>query len=82
MAQWVGIYLPVQGTRVRSLAGEDSHMPQSNWARVSQLLSLRSGARALQQEKPRQWEACAPLAATRESPRTERGPNTAKNKNK
>ena len=33
------------------------HMSRSNWARVPQLLSLRSRARALQQEKPPQWEA-------------------------
>ena len=30
VAQWVGICLPMQGTRVRSLAREDSHMPWSN----------------------------------------------------
>ena len=68
----------------------DSHMPQSKWARVPQLLSLHSGARepqllslcatttetfmprvrAPQQEKPPQWEACAP----------QQRPNAAKNK--
>ena len=45
-----------------------SYMPQSNWARVPQLLSPRAApteacaprARALQQEKPLQWEARAP----------------------
>ena len=52
-----------------------SHMPQSNWARAPQLLSLRSRAcepqllsphattteaHAPQQEKPTQWEAHAP----------------------
>ena len=45
-----------------------SHMPQSNEARVPQLLSLRAAttearaprARAPQQEKPPQWEARAP----------------------
>ena len=31
-----------------------SHMPRSNEARAPQLLSLRSGARALQQERPPQ----------------------------
>ncbi|KAJ8779945.1 hypothetical protein J1605_012114 [Eschrichtius robustus] len=43
----------MQGTRVRSLAREDSHMLQSGWVRVPQLLSLRCRARALQQERPR-----------------------------
>ena len=37
-----------------------SHMPQSNWAHVPQLLSLCSRAHALQQEKPPQWEAHRP----------------------
>ena len=37
-----------------------SHMPRSNYAHAPQLLSLRSRARALQQEKPPQWEARAP----------------------
>ena len=37
-----------------------SHMIQSDKACVSQLLSLRSGAHALQGEKPLQWEAQAP----------------------
>ena len=46
-----------------------SHMPQSNWAREPQLLSLRvwslcSATRGRDSEWP-------PLAATRESPRTE-----------
>ena len=36
-----------------------SHMPWSNKAHVPQLLSLCSRARALQQEKPCQWEAWA-----------------------
>ena len=35
-------------------------MPQSNSAHVLQLLNLCSGACALQQEKPPQWEARAP----------------------
>ena len=37
-----------------------SHMLRSNYACAPQLLSLRSKACALQQEKPPQWEACAP----------------------
>ena len=30
VAQWLGIRLPMQGTWVRALVQEDSHMPQSN----------------------------------------------------
>ena len=64
MVQWLRIHLPMQGTRVRALVWEDSHMPWGNYARVPQLLSLRSRAcepqllkpepraRAPQQEKP------------------------------
>ena len=62
-----------------------SHMPQSNKARMPQLLSLRATttearaprARAAQQEKPLQWEAHAPqqrvalLTATRDSTQPE-----------
>ena len=75
VAKWLRIRLPMQGTRVRSLVWEDptchrATKPVSHkyWARVPR-------ARALQQEKPLQWEArapqlrVAPLAATRESPR-------------
>ena len=40
VAQWLGICLPMQGTRVRALVWEDP-MPRSNWAREPQLLSLR-----------------------------------------
>ena len=73
--------LPANAGDLGSSPGQGrSHMPQSNWTRVPQLLSLRSGAcepqllslrattteahaprtRALQQEKPPQWEALAP----------------------
>ena len=66
MAQWIRIRLPMQETRIQSLIWEDSHMPQSNYAHVSQLLSLCSRAweqllkpecpkaHALQQQKPPQ----------------------------
>ena len=37
-----------------------SHMPRSDYVPEPQLLSLRSRAHAPQQEKPLQWEACAP----------------------
>ena len=55
-----------------------SHMPRSSWARQPQLLSLRiwslcSAAReAADSERPvHRDEEWPPLAATRESPRTE-----------
>ena len=55
-----------------------SHMPRSNWASESQLLSLRvwslcSATRGRDSERPahRNEEEWPPLAATRESPRTE-----------
>ena len=54
-----------------------SHMPRSNWAREPQLLSLRvwslcSATRGRDSERPaHRDEEWPPLAATRESPRTE-----------
>ena len=54
-----------------------SHMPRSNWAREPQLLSLRvwslcSATRGCDSERPaHRDEEWPPLAATRESPRTE-----------
>ena len=54
-----------------------SHMPRSNWAREPQLLSLRvwslcSATRGHDCERPvHHDEEWPPLAATRESPRTE-----------
>ena len=68
VAQWLRISLPMQGTWVWALVWEDSHMPQSSWARAPQLLSPHPTtaeahaprARAPQQEKPPQWEAHAP----------------------
>lgn len=68
-----------------------SHMPQSNYALVPQLLSLRSRA-----EKPQSLRPCTlePVStrgaiekrslctAPREGPVQEGGPSTAKNKNK
>ena len=72
-----------------------SHMPRSSWAREPQLLSLRvwslcpatggaaivKGPRtAMKSGPPHRDEEWPPLAATGESPRTNRRPNTAKNK--
>ena len=57
MAQWLRLHLPIQGTRVGSLAWEDptfhgatKPLSHNYWARVPR-------ARALQQEEPPQWEA-------------------------
>ena len=60
VAQWLGIRLPMQGTRVRAPVREDptchrAARPVSHnyWACVSR-------ACAPQRERPRQWKACAP----------------------
>ena len=60
VAQWLRVRLPMQGTRVRSLVREDltcrgATKPASHnyWAHAPR-------GRALQQEKPPQWEAHAP----------------------
>ena len=64
-----------------------SHMPRSNWAREPQLLSLRVWSLMLHNKRGRDSERPAhrdeewpPLATTRESPRTNQRPSTAKNK--
>ena len=46
----------MQGTWVQSLVQEDPTLPLSNWASVSQLLSLRSRASELQLLKPTHLE--------------------------
>ena len=53
-----------------------SHMPRSGWARAPQLLSLRvwslcSATREAAMRPAHRNEEWPPLAATRESPRTE-----------
>ena len=60
VAQWLGVCLPVRGTRVRALVWEDptcrgAYGPVSHgcWA-------CASGACAPQRETPRWWEARAP----------------------
>ena len=74
MVQWLRIYLPMQGTQVRSLVLEDSSccgtkksMSCNYWAHTPQQLKP-SHARdcAPQQEKPLQWN---PHTTTRENPR-------------
>ena len=49
VAQWLGVWLPMQETQVQSLSQED---PTCHRACAPQLLSLCSRAHALQQEKP------------------------------
>ena len=81
VAQWMGVLLPMQGTRVWSPFGQDFTMPQNNWARAPQLLRLRaatteahtyspcSAARSHRSEKPvHRNEEQPPLTATKESP--------------
>ena len=68
VAQWLKIHLPTQETQVRALVQEDptcrgatKPVHHNYWAHVPQLLKpTRPRARALQQEKPLQWEARAP----------------------
>ena len=106
VVQWLGIRLPMQGTRVRALVQEDPTCrgaakpvrhnywacalePASHnyWAHVPQLQKPARRARALQQEKPRQWEAHTPQQRVAlPSPQLEKActqqwrPNAAKNK--
>ena len=87
VAQWLRICLPMQGTTRSSPDLGRSHMPQSNWAREPQILSLRV------------WSLCSatreagivrgPCTVMKSGPRLpqlekalaqKRRPNTAKNK--
>ena len=68
VVQWMGIHLPMQGIQVQSLVREDftchgSTKPvwHNYWAQLLQVLKHRSlRACVPQQERPPQWEACAP----------------------
>ena len=60
VVQWLGICLPMQGTRVCTLVWEDPTCRRATWAREPQLLSLRV------------WSLCS---ATREATIV-RGPHT------
>ena len=77
VAQWLRIRLPMQATRVRALVWEDPTCHGATGPVRHNYWACASGACAPQQERPRQWEACAPrwrvapLTATRESPGTE-----------
>ena len=55
VAQWIKIYLPTQGTQVWFLVREDS-----TCCRATKPVGRNYWARALQQEMPPRWEACAP----------------------
>ena len=87
VAQWLGVCLPMQGTRVRALVWEDPTCRGAAGPREPQLLSLRV------------WSLCSvtgeaaivrgPLTAMRSGPRLpqlekalaqKRRPNTTKNK--
>ena len=82
MVQWLRIHLPMQGTPVQPPVWEDSICHRATKAHAPWLRSLRATTTAAtvpracvqQQEKPPQWEACAPqwrvalLTATREIP--------------
>ena len=64
---WMGIHLPMQGTRVRSLVQQDSTCRGATKVRAPQILSAQAtttrddglGVCASQQEKRPQWEATA-----------------------
>ena len=59
VAQWLGICLPMQGTRVRALAWEDPTCRGAAGPVSHNCWACASGACAPQQERLRRWEACA-----------------------
>ena len=60
VAQWLRVCLPMQGTRVRALVWEDPTCRGAAGPVSHNYWACASGACAPQQERPRQWEACAP----------------------
>ena len=87
VAQWLRICLPMQGTGVRSLVREDPTCRRTTKPVATTTEACVPRARALQQEKPLQWEAHAPqwrVAPARHSRRKacaqQRRPNADKNK--
>ena len=60
VAQWLRIRLPMQRTRVRALVWEDPTCRGATGPVSHNYWACASGACALQQERPRQWEARAP----------------------
>ena len=60
VTQWLRIWLPMQATRVRALVWEDPTCRRATRPVSHNYWACASGACALQQERPRQWEARAP----------------------
>ena len=60
VAQWLGICLPMQGTRVRALVWEDPACRGATGPVSHGCWACASGACAPQREGPRWWEARAP----------------------
>ena len=60
VAQWLGVRLPMQGTRVRVPVREDPTCHRAAGPVSHNYWACASGACALQWERPRQWEARAP----------------------
>ena len=77
VAQWLGIRLPMQGTRVRALVREDPTCcgvarPVSHITEPARLEPVLRNKRGRDSERPAYRDEEWPLlAATRESPRTE-----------
>ena len=60
VAQWLRICLPMQGTWVQTLVWEDLTCRRAAGPVSHNYWACVSGVCAPQQERPRQWEACAP----------------------
>ena len=77
VAQWLGIHLPIQGTWVRPLVWEDPTCrgvagPVSHTTEHARLEPVLRNKRGRDSGRPaHRDEEWPPLAATRESPRTE-----------
>ena len=77
VAQWLRVCLPMQGTRVWALVWEDPHAAEQlgPWATTTEPARLEPvlrNKRGRDCERPaHRDEEWPPLAATRESPRTE-----------
>ena len=60
VVQWLGVCLPMQGTRVRALVWEGPTCHGATKPVSHNYWACASGACAPQQERPQQWEARAP----------------------
>ena len=78
VAQWLGICLPMQGTRVRALVWEDPTCRRATKPVSHSYWACASGACAPQQERPRWWEARSPQLEKGRA--QQRRPNKAKKK--